>query len=604
MPRILAACILDDNIIESIAKAASSSDEVAGDITTIESHPFINSNSVEQKLSHNNFDAIIINNESKLNEKAINSWRMANKDKQLCVVSPEKIISPEIRNAIRNNGIHLLEKEDAKINSVHTIYEINRLLNTPFPKEKTVIIGAGITGLLTALELINKHPNLHDITIVESTMEAAMGASFANGGALTPLESIPHSKLGNETKVDKPFPTGFRAVDPNDLSDKSKQWATKFKESCLGNNEYYNNRAEIIASLGLHSMDLWEQLSKDIPEIFQNTNFNYDKKEGLLRLHSNEFQLQTEFDAMKKLGVPVKILTREEILALNTGYHIHENTCGAIIQQGGSINPRIFCLNLQNYLEERGVKFQFNTNVSKLITSETKVTAIETSQGTIELDKIIACSGSHVDYLENAGINTGIEAVGGCSITITNVPHDKMPKTPIKVVAQHGVMPISSDPSQNQIRVGGLMFFGRTDVKTNETPAKEAIQELKKQADTFMPELKDNPITTWVGYRPTTFDGMMAVGKTKYENAFLNMGGNSGGSSYGPALAEMIISIMHNTPSKVTGVNPDAFNIERNNLDKHQREQAIARIKHIAGHLTPAATHAENLDSQNPRARL
>lgn len=202
---------------------------------------------------------------------------------------------------------------------------------------RVVIIGAGIVGLMTAHHLVRK--GIKDIVLVDRAPALLLGASGRNGG-------------------------GVRA-----------QWTT----------------AENI-ELAKRSIQQFEQLAIDTGH---NTWF---RQGGYLFLARTEEQL----DNLRKAaafqnthGVHTRIVTSEDAKEIVAGLNTQGVLGGAFNPTDGTLFPWPVVHGVAEHVKKQGVEIRLNATVQGFTKKADRITAVETTRGTIKTNHVVLAAGAH-----------------------------------------------------------------------------------------------------------------------------------------------------------------------------------------------------------------
>lgn len=134
-------------------------------------------------------------------------------------------------------------------------------------------------------------------------------------------------------------------------------------------------------------------------EFLRNWEFDceYDPK-GYLFFATNDEQfeyLKKNVVRQKELGVcDVEIVNNDEIRALVPGMNCDDIFGGAYGQNDGFVNPLAIMRGFTEAALRNGAKIEFEQEVRSLVTNDGKVTGVEASDGTIECEIVVVCTGA------------------------------------------------------------------------------------------------------------------------------------------------------------------------------------------------------------------
>ena len=422
---------------------------------------------------------------------------------------------------------------------------------------KVIILGSGLLGVTTAYELAKRGCQ---VTVLERQPEIAAETSFANGGQLSYSHAEPWANPGVLRKLPSwmmrdDAPLVFRPR--TDLQ--MIKWGLKFLRNCT------HERARIntvnLLRLGLYSRQKMLELVKET-----GIQFDYSER-GILHIFSHE----EEFDGAKrqiefqsKFGGQERVLNREQCLALEPALaHSPRNIVGGIhAHLDASGDARLFCIELAKLAAERyGVRFAHGVEIYDIKPELANIRAISTNKGELVADAYVVATGSYsAVHLRQIGIDVPIYPMKGYSITIEageNSPNISLTDVANKIVYSK---------LGNRLRVAGTAEFAGYNHDINPVriaPIVKAAQELFPAADWS----KD--IHPWACLRPSTPDGPPIIGKTRYNNLFLNTGHGTLGWTQAAGSAAIVSDVME---GKIPGIMLHGLTVDRYNTKARKLE--------------------------------
>ncbi len=199
-------------------------------------------------------------------------------------------------------------------------------------KYDVVIIGAGINGVYTALELLDR--GVEKIAIIEKNYPGS-GGTFRCA-------------------------TGIRAS--------------------------FTSREHVV--LMKRSIEKWKELSSrfDFPFV----------QGGYVWLLSREEHLQSFKEYVRfhhSLGVPTRIVEPDEIRELVPSIKTDSLIAGVHDPIAGKSNPFTALLNVLEYLRKNGVEVRYPERVEKILVEEGRVKGVLTEKGVVEADNVLVAAG-------------------------------------------------------------------------------------------------------------------------------------------------------------------------------------------------------------------
>lgn len=251
---------------------------------------------------------------------------------------------------------------------------------------KIAVIGAGITGISTAYELVSHG---HHVTVFEKSNAAAEGASFAPNGLIAPSMIQPLALCASDpntwsrfAKNAKPFSlrSGLRWSD--------MQWLWQWNKH--GNTESLASTIQNLRSLYTYSQERMRTIAS-------HANFEYEQSMGqlvVLRTAEDENLLQPRLNFLKECGIEFQVLNHaqcikyEPALSLSTEFH-----AGIHFPHDEVANCRQFAMLLKAELQQKNVDFQFSTKVKQIVATPRLAIALEGESEASYFDHIVLCAG-------------------------------------------------------------------------------------------------------------------------------------------------------------------------------------------------------------------
>lgn len=403
---------------------------------------------------------------------------------------------------------------------------------------KVLVLGAGVIGVSSAWYLKQKG---YDVTVIDRQPSAALETSFANGCQISVSHAEPWANPSAPLKIlkwlgkeDAPLLFRLRA----ELL--QWKWGVQFLRECTPSKTAYNIRQIVAIS---------EYSRLALQELRNQTNIQYDHlTKGILHFYTDKHEFKNSLQAaqlMRELGCDRQSISASDVLDIEPSLiNIKDKIVGGDFtasDESGDVYK--FTSNLARMAENIGVKFLYDTTITKLLTEKEKVVGVEIidSYGyhqTFKADKVVVAIGSFSQpLLAPLGINLMIYPGKGYSATYQILDEEKAPSVSITddeykiVVSRLGC----------RLRVAGTCELNGYTRDLNSVRC-EAITRRTKQ---LFPNICDyNAPVYWTGLRPLTPSNIPYIGKTKYENLYLNTGhgtlGWTMGAGSGKAIAQII----------------------------------------------------------------
>jgi len=410
----------------------------------------------------------------------------------------------------------------------------------------TIIIGGGIVGLFSAYFLQKEGI---EVTIVDRT-DLKDNCSTGNAGMIVPSHIIPLAAPG---MISKGIGWMFSSKSPfyinPRLDFKLAQWCLLFFKAA--NETQVKKAIPFLKNLSLLSKALYQEFKIEHPESAIAL-----VEKGLMMAYQTSALEKEEIEfahLARKHGLEAEILTPADIQNIETNLEVKAR--GAVLFPGDAhLDPGALYGFLKKYLEERGVKFQYNTQVLGFEKTGSKVEAILTDQGKIGADKIMLCGGSWSGELAKM-LDFSLPMMGGKGYSFTQKNNPEIKQATILTE-----MKVAVSPYGETVRFGGTMEIAGTNQSINLNRVKGIFESINRFYPAFETKFPaENQI--WKGLRPCSPDGLPYIGLAPgYSNVLVGSGHSMMGISLAPATGK-ILAELHQ--QKATAMEIQGFEVGR-----------------------------------------
>ncbi|HZI68643.1 MAG TPA: FAD-dependent oxidoreductase [Hanamia sp.] len=413
--------------------------------------------------------------------------------------------------------------------------------------KKIIIVGGGVNGLCAAYYL--QKDNLFEITVIDRG-DISDNCSFGNMGFLSPSHFIP---LASPGVISEGLKYMLSSTSPFYIKPRLNvpflRWALQFYHN--SNQKTVDKNAPHLSKLLNLSRRLMNEIRDDIGDVFDMEEI------GCMMMCHSQKAFEEELhvaEAGKKLNLDVEILNREELQKREPDVEL--DIYGAVLfKDDAHIHPGKFMVAMKNYLENRGVKFLLNTNVSGFTKNHSKIGEVLTDNASFAADEIVLTGGSWLPQLaKKAGVTLLIEGGKGYSYTYEHV--EKNIRYPAILVDGRCAV----TPWHDKLRIGGTMEFSGN----NNNVLIKRMEGIFSSVKKFYPGLqiefapKDK---IWTGLRPVSPDGLPYLGRANgYENLYVSGGNAMLGISEGAAAGQIISDLIE---KRSTPIDISAFKVDR-----------------------------------------
>ena len=400
-----------------------------------------------------------------------------------------------------------------------------------------VVIGAGITGVTSAYELIKLG---YQVTVIDRHLFPAMETSFANGGQLSACNAEVWNQKATVLKgmkwmgkKDAPL-----LLNPS-FSVHKYRWLVEFLTHIKN---YKANTIETVRLALLARQRLFEVADKE------GISFDLEKRGILHMYHTKE-----DFEIAKKVNdvlVEGKLernaITPEEMKAIEpnlTGeYYGGYYTAG---DATGDIHK--YSVGLAERTEAYGVKYRFGLDVVDVKCEQDKVIiqcknssenmhSESQEQTIIEADLILVCGGvGSYQLADMLGDSVNVYPVKGYSITVQLKDEQSVKNAPWVSLLDESAKIVTSRLGADRFRVAGTAEFNgyNRDIRA------DRIQPLVDWTNRNFKVSTEHAVP-WAGLRPMMPNMMPVVRRGKLERVFFNTGHGHLGWTLSAATAAMI----------------------------------------------------------------
>lgn len=391
---------------------------------------------------------------------------------------------------------------------------------------QVLIIGGGVIGLCTAYYAVERGMR---VTVVERGPADHDGCSFGNAGLVVPSHFIPLAAPGAiraalKWMVNPESPFYVRPRIDLDLM----SWGWKFNRAATAS--HVERSAPLLRDLHLASLAGFRQLARE------RDDFGLVEK-GMLILCNSERALDEEVHTAKmanRFGMPVEIIDPSRVAQLEPDLRM-TIAGAAFYPKDAFLEPQRLMASLVKRLEERGVRFSWETSVTGWRTSRDRIEAVRTSRGDLAADEYVISGGSWSPLIvRDLGLSIPIQGGKGYSLTIPKPRHN----------ARHGLIlaeaRVAVTPMGDSLRFGGTMEIAGLNEQINPARVRGIMKAVPKYLPDFGPD-DFHGVPPWCGLRPCSPDGLPYIGRFA---KFANLSAATGHAMMGVSLAPVTGKLM------------------------------------------------------------
>lgn len=407
-----------------------------------------------------------------------------------------------------------------------------------------LVIGAGIIGISTALELQRRGRR---VRVLDRTGVAAE-TSQGNAGAFAFAEIEPLAMPGIMRKAPKWLldPLGPLSIPPQ-YALNIAPWMLRFWRSSWP--DRYREALGAQARLMALSSDALNR------QISYTKGADLIRDEGQLQLYEGEKQFLSNAKAMalrREHGIDLEVLeSREAIASVQPG--LASRFTHGVFTPGwrNTVDPKIWTEHLANYFRNGG------GIIDRAQVKSLRQTAdgleVDTDTGVISASQVVVAAGAWSHHLARTlGDKLPLETERGYNTTLPAGAFD------IRTHLTFGGHGFVVTRIGDGVRVGGAVELGGLKLPPNYKRA----QVLLDKAARFLPGLKTEGGTQWMGFRPSMPDSLPVIGASpKADKVIYGFGHGHLGLTQSSGTAELVaaLSCAETPPIPLARYAPDRF---------------------------------------------
>lgn len=377
-----------------------------------------------------------------------------------------------------------------------------------------VVLGAGVIGVTTAYYLTERG---HTVTVVDHAAEVASGASGGNGGQLSYSFTDAMASPALLTKLPGilagRYPAFFMRPSVNT---QLIRWGLAFLTQCTSNRNQKNTLS--VLQLALRSRALIKELHSTT-----SVQFSYRQAGKLVMQDSPAAMAEARksCELKSQLGCDAKVVSIQQATDIEPALEeMKNNYAGAIYSKSDEVgNSQEFTAQLSQWLSlNRDTRFKLNTRVSKIVSKNDRLVAVETDSGTLEPDAVVICLGAWSKrLLDPLGIRTNIYPMRGYSVTLPSIKTSNFVS-----ITDPGSKTVFSRLG-DQVRIAGFADFVGYRTGRDAQRARLLLETARKTA----PAIADFSAVSapdWGGFRPMTPNNQPLIGPCSVKGVHLNTG--------------------------------------------------------------------------------
>lgn len=388
------------------------------------------------------------------------------------------------------------------------------------------VIGAGVTGLTTAYELIDRG---FDVTVFDRNRYAAMETSFANGGQLSASNAEVWTQWGTVLKglrwmlqTDAPL-----LVNPAPTLHKMR-WMMEF----LSNIPHYERNTVETVRLAIAARAVLFEMAER-----EGIDFDLERR-GILHFYDRAKDLTHARKVNALLaegGLVRRELSPDEIRDVEPTLH-GEFVGGFLTESDSSGDIHKFTMGLARACARRGADLRFGVDVDAVSHSDGSV-RINSGGRDDRFDGVVVCAGvGSRHFAKQLGDRVNVYPVKGYSITVAlNDPQSQAAAPWVSLLDDRAKI-VASRLGADRFRIAGTAEFNGA----NRDIRADRIRPLTEWCEKHFPDISTETVTPWAGLRPMMPSMLPRVGRGRAPGVFYNTGHGHLGWTLSAATARII----------------------------------------------------------------
>ena len=388
------------------------------------------------------------------------------------------------------------------------------------------VIGAGVTGLTTAYELIDRGL---DVTVFDPHRYAAMETSFANGGQLSASNAEVWTQWGTVLKglkwmlqADAPL-----LVNPAPTLHKMR-WMAEFLSNIPN---YRKNTVETVRLAIAARAVLFEMAERE------GIDFDLERR-GILHFYSHRKDLahaRMVNGLLAEGGLVRRELGPEEIRDVEPALH-GDFVGGFLTESDASGDIHKFTTGLARACARRGADLRFGTEVEDAAAVDGRVRIVAGGHEEV-FDGVVVSAGIRSRAIARAlGDRVNIYPVKGYSITVALADDASRAAAPRVSLLDDRAKIVASRFGDDRFRIAGTAEFSGA----NRDIRADRIRPLVEWCERHFPGIATEHVTPWAGLRPMMPSMLPRVGRGRAPGVFYNTGHGHLGWTLSAATARIV----------------------------------------------------------------
>lgn len=284
--------------------------------------------------------------------------------------------------------------------------------------------------------------------------------------------------------------------------------------------------------------------------------------------------LEANVGMQREVGAETYLLTADEAAEIDASVSFHDVTHVAYEPRSGYADPNATVYSLARAAMDLGVRFKFDTPVTRILTEGDRVTGVETPDGVIQTSTVVVAAGAWADKLfRPVGIELPLEPKYA-RVSVFRWSFDRPEKHMTYIDRINGTWSRPTDG--NCTLIGAESGVRPTDDPDHyqEVPSQEYVDHCRAQLLNRFPVMRHSTMRgTWAGILMKSQDSRPLIGALPEYDGLYCMTGDSGTSfktspAIGKCLSELITTGRSETVD-LTPFRPSRFAEGKPWIDEH-----------------------------------
>jgi D-amino-acid dehydrogenase len=389
-----------------------------------------------------------------------------------------------------------------------------------------VVVGAGVVGLSTALELAER--GRHVLVVDRGPIDG--GCALGSAGHLVPSHVVPLAAPGALRAAVTGLVRKQGALSIKWSTDPAFwRWLVGFARSCTP--RAVQTAAPALRDLARLSDEIWDDWLKASGQAVLT--------DGLFDVYAESRAFERAIphvEELRRWGVAVDVV--DSATAMEMEPALLAPVAGGILLRGDrSIHPEIALADLIRRVDAAGVWLMPFAEVVEVDAVDDRIVGVRTSRGDIEASEFVLAAGAWSGRLARL-LSERVPMLAGRGLSLTVDRPEVGPRRPMLLGEDH----VAIGPMGDELRLSAWFQLNNFDtaVSVERIGRLEAIARRRLHLDDALVVRR-----RWAGMRPVTPDGVPIIGRsTRWRNVTIAAGHSMIGLTLGPGTGRIVAQLV------------------------------------------------------------